>query len=266
MRINAVKRKLLAGQPVFGAEAGLGSCLAAEALAFAGFDFIQLDNQHGQWSHERLMCAFRSVCLGGALPMSRVRHNEYAEIGTILDLGALGIVVPMVNSAEEALAAVRSAYYPPFGDRSNGAIGIAIHGSQEEYLARIREEALIIVQIETKEAVDRAEEILSVEGVDGCMIGPNDLGISMGVPHWSGEHESAIRRVLDVCAETGKIPGIAAWGTEGNAPARRAEQGFLFIQATSDRELLPRGAREVLSSLGAYRRTLKTSEAPGLQG
>lgn len=253
MRINTVKRRLLEGTPMFGAEAGMGSGLIAEAFAYAGFDFVQVDNQHGLWSHEGLLNAFRGICLGGALPMSRVQNNNYAEIGTIMDLGALGIVVPMVNSAEEAARAVRAALYPPYGDRSNGAIGVGIHGTQAEYLKCLKEEALIIVQIETREAVERAEEILSVDGVDGCMIGPNDLGISMGVPHWSREHEAAIEETLRICRKVGKIPGIAAWGTEGNSPARRAEQGFLFIQSTSDRELIPKGAGEILAGVKAFR-------------
>ena len=247
VRINTVKRKLLEGKPVFGAEAGMGSALVAESLAYAGFDFIQVDNQHGEWSHDRLMHAFRGICLGGAIPMSRVKSNTYAEIGMIMDLGALGIVVPMVNSAEEAARVVRAAFYPPFGDRSNGAIGVRIHGTLDEYRAHIREEALIMVMIETREGLERAEQILSVEGVDGCMIGPSDLGLSLGVPPWSQEHEAAIDQILKVCRQVGKIPGIAAWGTESNSPARRAAQGFLFIQATSDREIVPRGASEILA-------------------
>ncbi len=248
MRINTVKQKLLQGKPTFGAEAGMGSALVAEAMAFAGFDFVSVDNQHGQWCHERILHAFRSICLGGAIPLARVQHNHYAEIGTILDLGALGIVVPMVNSAEEAARAVRAAFYPPFGDRSNGAVGVGIHANtQAEYLAQNREQALIIVMLETREGLDRAEEILSVDGVDGCMIGPSDLGLSMGVPFGSDEHEAAIDRILQACRTVGKIPGIAAWGSERNAPERRAAQGFLYIQATSDREIVPNGARAILA-------------------
>jgi 4-hydroxy-2-oxoheptanedioate aldolase len=251
MRTNVVKRKLLQGQPVFGAEAGMGSVLVAEGLAFAGFEFIQVDNQHGSWSYDRMMHAFRAICLGGAFPMSRVRGNSYAEIGTVLDLGALGIVVPMVNSAEESRHVVQAAFYPPHGDRSSGAIGVAIHGSPDEYRMGFREQALLMVQIETKEAMERAEEVLAVDGIDGCMIGPHDLGLSMGVPHWSEEHEAAIERVLKACGNVGKIPGIAAWGTASNAPERRAAQGFRFIQATSDREIVPTGARAILSRVQA---------------
>jgi 4-hydroxy-2-oxoheptanedioate aldolase len=251
MRTNVVKQRLLQGQPVFGAEAGMGSVLVAEGLAFAGFEFVQVDNQHGSWTYDGMMHAFRAICLGGALPMSRVRGNTYAEIGTVLDLGALGMVVPMVNSAEESRRVVQAAFYPPHGDRSSGAIGVAIHGSPDDYRQTFREEALVIVQIETRQAMERAEEILAVEGIDGCMVGPNDLGLSMGVPHWSEEHEAAIERVLKACHNVGKIPGIAAWGTASNAPERRAAQGFRFIQATSDREIVPTGARAILSRVQA---------------
>ena len=253
MRTNTVKKKLLQGQTVYGAEAAMGSVLVAEGLAFAGFEFVQVDNQHGEWSHDRLMAAFRGICLGGALPISRVRGNNYSDIGTVLDLGALGIVVPMVNSAEEARRVVQAAFYPPLGDRSSGAIGVGIHGSPDDYRANFREQALVIVQIETREALECVSEILGVDGIDGCMIGPHDLGLSMGVPHWSPEHEAAIEQVLQVCVGVGKIPGIASWGTGGNAPERRAAQGFRFIQATSDRELLPTGAQALLSRIHAAR-------------
>lgn len=253
MRTNTVKRKLLQGEPVFGAEAGMGSAIVAETLAFAGFDFIQVDNQHGEWSHDRLLHAFKGICLGGAIPMSRVQTNSYAEIGTIMDLGALGIVVPMVNSAEEAARVVRAAFYPPVGDRSYGGIGVRIHGTLDDYCAHIKEEALIIVMIETKEGVKNAEQIMSVEGVDGCMIGPSDLALSMGVPQWSAAHEAAIAEVLRVCRKVGKIPGIAAWGTAANSPTARAAQGFRFVQATSDREIVPRGASEILGMVRSSR-------------
>jgi 2-keto-3-deoxy-L-rhamnonate aldolase RhmA len=253
MRKNTVKQKLLENKPVFGAEAGFGSPLIAEVLAIAGFDFIQVDGQHGQWSPDRMVCAFRSICLGGALPIARVQQNDFGAIGAVMDLGALGIVIPMVNTADEAVRAVRSVLYYPAGDRSSGAIGVGIHGTLPDYVDRIKEEVLIIVQIETGEAVDRAEEILSVDGVDGCMIGPSDLSLSLGVPAWSVKHEAAIEKVLKVCMSVGKFPGIAAWGKENNSPSRRAEQGFLFIQATSDREILPNGADDILAGISTYR-------------
>lgn len=253
MRINTVKQRLLENKPVFGAEAGFGSPLIAEVLALAGFDFIQVDGQHGQWNSDRMMCAFRSICLGGALPIARVQQNNFGAIGAVMDLGALGIVLPMVNTPDEAVRAVRAVLYQPFGDRSNGAIGVGIYGTLSDYAEHLRDEVLIIVQIETREAVDRAEDIIAVDGVDGCMIGPSDLSFSMGVPPWSEKHEAAIETVLKACKRIGKSPGIAAWGKENNSPSRRAEQGFLFILATSDREILPNGANDILSGIQTYR-------------
>lgn len=253
MRVNTIKRKLLQGKPAFGAEAAFGAPLVAETLAFAGFDFVQVDTQHGEWSPERMMAAFRSICLGGATPTARVQQNVYGAIGAVMDLGALGIVVPMVNTPEQAVQAVRAVLYQPHGDRSNGAIGVGIHASLPEYAEHIRDEVLLMVQIETREAAECAGEILSVDGVDGCMIGPSDLKYSMGVPFGSREHELAIEGVLNATRKAGKIPGIATWGSESNSPWRRAEQGFMFIQATSDRELVPKGAQELLARLKPFR-------------
>ncbi len=116
--------------------------------------------------------------LGGAMPAIRVQENNYYTIGRALDRGALGIIVPMVNSVEDAREVVRACKYPPQGGRSFGPFGTEHLGS--DYAARINDEVYVAVQIETIRAVERAEEILSVEGIDGCWIGPADLGLSMG--------------------------------------------------------------------------------------
>ena len=108
MRYNAAKRRMLEGKPAIGASAGLGSPVAAEMLSSLGFDYVLVDNQHGAWDDESTMYAFRSICLGSAVPMARVRANDYYAIGRLLDRGALGIIVPLVNSAEEASAAARA--------------------------------------------------------------------------------------------------------------------------------------------------------------
>ena len=105
MRINTAKRLMLDGKPALGANAGLGSPLAAEALSLAGFDWVAVDNQHGSWDEESSLMAFRSILIGSAVPMARVRANDYSAIGKLLDNGALGIIVPMVNTVEDAQAA-----------------------------------------------------------------------------------------------------------------------------------------------------------------
>jgi 4-hydroxy-2-oxoheptanedioate aldolase len=245
---NEAKRRMLNGRPAIGAPVGLGSPLAAELLSLAGFDFVLVDNQHGAWDDNTTMLAFRTIALGSAVPMARVRWNDFYAIGRLLDRGALGIVVPMINSVEEARAAAFAARYPPEGGRSVGAFGAQFHGP--DYMQWINDEVVLAVQIESQQAVDRAEQILSVPGVDGCWVGPADLANSMGVdpntPEGSDAREAAILSVLGACRRTGKIPGIAG----GDRAGHWIEQGFLFVTTSGDDALVASGGRETLRSLG----------------
>ena len=248
MRTNETKRRLLQGKPAIGIGAGLGSTLAAEALSLVGFDFVLVDNQHGSWDDQSTQAAFRSIALGKATPMVRVQQNDFSVIGRALDRGALGIIVPMVNSAEEARAAAYAVRYPPEGGRSIGPFGTAFLG--EDYVSQINQEVYLAVQIETHTAVGRAAEILATDGVDGCWIGPGDLantmGVDLSVPEDRQAHEAAILSVLDACRAAGKIPGIA-----GNTQTARhwLDKGFLFVTVGGEGGLLASAAAEVLAGL-----------------
>ena len=176
---NKAKLRMLEGKPAIGAEVGLGSPLAAEMLAPLGYDYVLVDNQHGAWWQENSFYAFRSIVLGGTVPMARVQKNDFGLIGRLLDMGALGVVVPMVNSVGEAEEAARAARFPPRGGRSGGPFGAGIHGP--DYMDWIDDEVFLAVQIESAPAAESAEEIMSVDGVDGCWIGPFDLSKSMGL-------------------------------------------------------------------------------------
>ena len=252
MRVNIAKRRMLEGKAAFGVEVSLGSSLAAEMLSLLDFDFVQVDNQHGAWSQESTMSASRSISLGSAVPMVRVQQNDFYAIGSLLDRGALGIIVPMVETIEQARAAAFAVRYPPRGGRSSGAFGAGFHGS--DYESWIDEEVFLAVQIETKLAVERVEEIMAVDGIDGCWIGPTDLAKSMGIELNTQEgkeaHEAAILKVLAGCQKTNKIPGI--WAGGGNAQ-RRIEQGFLFLVVGGDQEFVANGARQILQKLGRLR-------------
>jgi 4-hydroxy-2-oxoheptanedioate aldolase len=244
MKINTAKRKMVGGRPALGACVNLGSTLAAEALSFAGFDFVMVDCQHGAWDDAGAMQAFRAIVDGAAIPMVRVAGHDFYDIGRLLDRGALGIIVPMVNSAQEAAAVAHAVRYPPLGGRSFGPFGVTPYG--EDYARLIDDEVLLAVQIETKEAAEHAEEILAVPGVDGCWIGPMDLARSMGVEPGSPAHEEALAGILQACRRTHKIPGI--WATDDTR--RRLEQGFLLVTAGSDITFLANGARRALQDAG----------------
>jgi 4-hydroxy-2-oxoheptanedioate aldolase len=250
MKINIVKQRMLEGKPAIGIVSVSGSPLMAEALSHAGFDFVLLDNQHGLWNDDTGWLAFRSIISGPAVPMARVGQNDFGAIGRLLDRGALGLVVPMVESVEQARAAANAVRYPPQGNRSYGPILAQYHGG--DYDSWIDHEVFLAVQIESAKAVEYVEDILAVDGVDGCWIGPLDLARTMGVDLRTMEgtraHEQAILHVLDACRATRKIPGIHGLTTAD--AHRRLEQGFLFVTAGVDMALLSNGAQDALRQLG----------------
>jgi 4-hydroxy-2-oxoheptanedioate aldolase len=251
MTKNRAKQRMLEGKPSLGTVAALGSPLAAELISRAGFDVILVDNQHGAWDDAGSALAFRSIWLGATVPMVRVPANDFGTIGRLLDRGALGIIVPLVESADEARAAAYAARYPPRGGRSWWPLQAGFYGS--DYDRWIDDELFLAVQIESVRGVEHASEILAVEGVDGCWVGPTDLALSMGVDSSSPEGEraleAAIARVLEACRAVGTIPGIHC----GDDAARRIDQGFLFVTTGSDTLYLERGAQETLRNLGRLR-------------
>jgi 4-hydroxy-2-oxoheptanedioate aldolase len=248
MRTNTAKRLMLEGKPALGILAASGSTLAAQTLSLAGFDFVLVDMQHGAWEQNAVMDAFHKISLGPATPMARVQQNDFYAIGRLLDRGALGIVVPMVNTREQAEAAAYAMHYPPRGGRSVGAFGVEFYGASD-YGAWIEREGYLGVQIESKQAYENAQAILSVEGVDGCWIGPGDLAATMGLDlstaSGRAKHEEAIFRIRDVCLQVGKIPGI--YGHDN--PEYWIEHGFLFVTGVSDLALVAAAGREIVSRI-----------------
>ena len=250
MTTNTAKQRMLEGKPAIGAEVGLGSPLSAELISPLGFDYVLVDAQHGAWDDRSIFEAFRSIALGQATPMARVRQNTFSLIGRLVDSGALGVVVPMVNSVEEAEAAAHAIRYPPRGGRSDGPFGAGFHGP--DYDSRINDEVFLAVQIENIRAVEIAEEIMAVDGVDGCWIGPGDLRRSMGVDLNTSSgleaHTQAILHAIEACRKTGKIPGIS---TPNAAVAQRwIDEGCLFVTAGDDGSWAVEHAKEQLRALG----------------
>jgi len=251
MRVrNTAKTTMLRGEPAYGWGLGFGSPLVAERMAQTGVDFLLVDCQHGSFSADSaLPLTFMAINAGGAVPMARVARNDYTLIGRLLDEGALGIVVPMVHTAADAKAAADACRYPANGTRSYGWARAAAYG--DDYPNAIDDEIFLAVQIESAEAVENAEAILSTNGVDGCWVGPSDLTLSLGYRPGSDDGVKALRsatdRVLEVCAKTGKVPGYA-----GSSPAEGrelTERGFRFITAGSDVGFMMGGAIEGIKTL-----------------
>jgi 4-hydroxy-2-oxoheptanedioate aldolase len=246
---NQAKKKMLGGEPAFGYSLGLGSALAAERMANTGIDFIMIDTQHGSWGPESTIASLMAITTSPATPMARVARNDYTMIGRLLDEGALGIIVPMVHTAEDAKAAADACRFPPTGSRSWGWGRAAGYG--EDYSNAINDEILVMVQIESAQAVENAEAILSTPGVDGCWIGPSDLSLSMGIhPSQKDTDErvqAAIDKVLTACKNTGAIPGFAGGGPSQGVEL--AQRGFRFITCGSDLGFMLAGAADGLKTI-----------------
>lgn len=245
MRPNATKARMLSGKPALGVVSTSGSSFVAQTLSYTGLDFVLVDCQHGAWELSEAMDAFAKISLGSATPMARVHHNDFFDIGRLLDRGCLGIVVPMVNNRTEAEAAAFAMRYPPRGGRSMGAFSVD-HLGLGNYIAQANDEVFLAVQIETVAGLKNVDEIMSVDGVDGCWVGPYDLAAGLGLDTSTeagrARHEEAILEVLAACRRAGKIPGIYG----GDDPGRWFAKGFQFVTAGAELGLMEQATRELV--------------------
>lgn len=231
---NRCLRRLRAGEISVGTVALANSATAAGILAGSDLDHLVIDLQHGEWDELGRIEAIRAIALQGTTPMVRVVANGFANIGRALDIGALGVVVPMLNTAEEARVAARAMRYPPVGGRS-AAYPLSVH-YPSNYWDRANDEVMLMLQIETAEGIENVEAIVAVEGVDAILIGPTDISLTTGNPIGSPQHDAAMRRILRACQTAGVIPGTFA-GTPEMAQRWLAE-GFRMVTVGTDLGLL----------------------------
>ncbi len=240
---NPVTDKLRTGQPSVGNWLTLCSPVAAESMAQVGWDWLVVDAEHSPVGFETMVNCFRAIQLGGAVPMARVPWNDTVWIQRTLDAGALGLVVPMVNTADDARAVVGNMRYATKGQRSFGGSRVAPY-IDGDYRTWADEHLAVIVMIETIQAVEQAEAILGVDGVVGCFIGPNDLALSMGLTQKDmgpgTEHEAAMLEVLAAAKKTGKAAGKHCFSAA--EVTMRIGQGFQFLALLSDGALLAKAA------------------------
>jgi 2-dehydro-3-deoxyglucarate aldolase/4-hydroxy-2-oxoheptanedioate aldolase len=245
MNRNAVKAKLAKGEPVFGPyiqefyTAGLAKIVAA-----AGADFAIFDSEHSGWTTEALRTQIALARGAGLVPIVNVPGERYEREGLFLDMGALGIMVPHVASAEQARALVAATRYPPLG-RRGGSFGIAHDDFSTRdipaTIADANDSILIVAKLESRQAIENAEAILAVPGIDVALVTGFDLALDMGL---GGEvSDPAIARaqqsVLEACARTGKVAGSPAFDTATGL--KRLAEGYRFIQYSWDVGLLQEG-------------------------
>jgi len=214
MRPNPVKRALKAGQPSVGTWLSLGSIVAARFMARTGFAWLTVDIEHTLVDWETATHMFAAIAEPGCVALARVPSNRHENIKRALDNGAQGIVVPMVNSRAEAEEAVAAALYPPAGTRS---VGGSVHAlnfgtTAPDYYAHANEELLIVLQCEHIKAVEDADAIFSVPGIDAIFVGPNDLAASMrskdGKPPSGEATAQAMKHILATCKKHKVAAGV----------------------------------------------------------
>lgn len=233
MRENTVKSKWRAGEVTYGAWLTIPSSVSAEALAHAGYDWICIDMQHGVIDYRDCVSMLTAISTTDTVPFVRPSWNDFSEINRVLDAGAMGVIVPMVNSAQEAEAAVSACRYAPRGARSWGPTRATFYAGAD-YFRGADGEIACIVMIETKDAVDRLDEILSVPGVDAIYVGPADLSITLGLPP-GPDNGGAFEEARLHIAKTANARGIVA-GMHANASlaAKHVDAGYRMITITQD--------------------------------
>jgi 4-hydroxy-2-oxoheptanedioate aldolase len=252
VRTNKVKQLLKQGKPAVGTWLSIPSPFSAEFMSRLGWDWLVVDSEHNPMNIETAAQMFMAITAADCAPMVRIPWNGGENIKRVLDAGAWGIVVPMVNSRGEAELAVSSAKYPPQGTRSVGGGRHALSfAAAADYQQHANDNVVVVVQIEHVTAVERADEILSVPGVDACFIGPNDLAASMGIKGGlENDHPrivEAIEHVRATCQQHRVAPGIHT----GSAAAanQRIRDGFQFLAVSSELGFMLARARQELAAI-----------------
>ncbi|WP_040495078.1 HpcH/HpaI aldolase family protein [Ilumatobacter nonamiensis] len=222
------------GDAALGAWLSGDSPAAAEVVGAAGFDYVNIDMQHGLADYSRVVEMMRALQSSPATITCRVPWNEQGIIGRVLDAGAMGVIIPMVNTVEQARRAVEACRYAPDGARSYGPIRAGqVNGP--DYQATANDRVACIPMIETAEAVENLDDILDVDGIDAVYVGPADLSLTLGLPP-RGDHDdesfnTALAAIVEACNRRGVVAGIHA---NPQLVAKRLEQGFRMVTATAD--------------------------------
>jgi 4-hydroxy-2-oxoheptanedioate aldolase len=240
------------GEPTLGGWCAIPSTFSAELIGRAGFDWVCVDTQHGLIGYDQMVLMLQALSATNTPTFVRVPWNEPAEIMKALDAGANGVLVPMVNSADEARRAVGACRYAPEGYRSWGPIRASLlrPGFAPENANR---EVVCAVMVETRAAVEQLDEILAVPGIDAVFVGPNDLAVSVGaLPAYEPkepEHRRLIEAILSGCVEKGIVAGVYCGGVEMVKQWR--EKGFKMLAVTNDAVLLRTAAANLVQSARA---------------
>jgi 2-dehydro-3-deoxyglucarate aldolase len=244
-KIQSIQQKLKRGEPSIGSWLQIPHPSIAEILGQSGYDWIAVDLEHGSISTHQLPDLFRALELGGTLPLARLAQGQPKDCKQALDAGAGGIIVPMVENAEQLHNILNASQWPPAGNRGVGFSRANLFGKNFTEYAKEAQSPLLVAQLEHIRAVENLEEILSVKGLDAVFVGPYDLSASMGL---TGEFEhasfkKAMNQVLKICKQHKISSGIHVVQPDPNELRLRIDEGHRFIAYSVDSVFLTHGSQ-----------------------
>lgn len=253
MRMNPVMQAFRDGQRTVGSWLTIPSSLNAEILAHTGFDWLCVDMQHGMIDYADAVAMFTAISTTQTIPFVRVPWNDPGTIGKMLDAGAMGVIVPLVNNREEAERAVAACRYPPLGFRSAGPVRARLY-SGDDYLDHANDEIVVAAMIETAEGLANLDAIASTPGLTACYIGPNDLAYAIGVtPRGDNpdpKHVATVEHILATCKKHGIVAGIHCGGPE--FAKRWLDLGFQMVMVNTDARFLTARSADELADVRAH--------------
>ena len=245
--MNKNLKERLKKEILFGSFVPFASGDVADYTSRLGFDFVIIDNEHGVMNQETIFDMIRAVQCQRIPALVRCTNSTPDMIHKVLDMGAEGILVPVINTAEDAREVIKAAFYPPKGERGIAYFTrVASYGMIEdktEFLKKANEEIFVSIQLETGAAIENLDEILEVEGIDMFFIGPNDLAASLGISNSHPEMGRIIEETISKITAKGKIAGIFV--TDDETARKYAEYGAKFF-LTSITQYMTRGVKEYL--------------------
>src|SRR5205807_7369463 len=249
-RPNGVREAWQQGRAVINSWLGIPSSFAAEVMAGMGWDSLVVDMRHGMIDYQMMVTMLQGISTTKVTPLGRVPWNDPAYIQKALDAGAYGIVCPMINNRPEAEKFVGSMRYAPLGYRSSGPIRAALYGGAD-YHMKANDIVVALSMIETREAMENLDEIMSVKGLDAIYVGPSDLSISYGHPPGGDKPDQwmmdALKKVLDACKRHGVQPGIHCGAPE--YAKKMIAMGFTFVTVGGDTRFVTMGAAAAVAEM-----------------
>lgn len=249
---KSLKTKLKNNSFTLGSWITLGNTSIAEIMAQCGFDWLTIDMEHSVITLDIAQQLIQVIESYNIVPLVRVGENNPNLIKRVMDAGSHGVIVPAVNTKEDAEAAVKAVKYPPMGTRGVGLARAQGYGFNfDDYASTINEKSVVIAQIEHIDAVENLGEILSVEGIDGCIIGPYDLSASLGIPG-NFDHpkvKMALKRVEQVCKDKKVALGMHVIPPDYKLVLEQISKGYTFLAFSLDTLFLGTICREQVTNL-----------------